>query len=243
MLTTVVIYAGSNEIDADVLMVIHGVALVLAVFGIMLMLIFASNTHRSTLYKTNMITKQSVQQYFANDDVPLDSTFTTHDEVRLYVFTFVHPYYFEEAKEKVKQCILGLKVTDDLFSSGVVPKGCYGLKGQAFKSAFKRVKYHYEYFNDMEGSELINDHLDALLVEVCAIMDKLEHERENNQQKKAKTATTMPPPAKIQYNDKDATIREQRKLIETRINHNEELRRENEKLLEELERWRNAKTT
>jgi len=173
VLTTAVVYAGSNEIDADMLMVIHFVALVLAVVGIVLVLIFASDTHRSTLYKKIGSLTQGYQQLFTNDDAPLSLEFTTLDEARLTDFATYHPYYFIEVQEKVKQWIMGLKVADDLFSSGVVPAG--KMKGQAFDTVFKKMKYHYEYFNDMESSEFIGEHLDALLVEVSLIKDKLEH--------------------------------------------------------------------
>ena len=123
-------------------------ALVLAVVGILLMLIFASNTHRWTLYTTRMSAKRSWQFYFINgDDAPLVYTYTTHDEGRLGDFAGAHPYYFVEVKGKVKGWILGMKVTDELFSSGIVPKGVDKLKGQSFDAAFKIIKNNYAYLS------------------------------------------------------------------------------------------------
>ena len=239
VLTTAVVYVGSNEIDADVLMVIHGVALVLAVVGIVLMLIFASDTHRWTLYKTKISTKQHFQSYFKNDNEPLVFTFTTYDEAKLNEFVTVHPYYFVEVQKKVKQWILGLKVTDELFRSGVVPKGVDILKGQSFDTVFKKLKYKFEYFNDMEGSELIDEHLDALLLEVAAIKNKLKHDKESMQLKKSeeKTSTTTSPKQPNPQNllmeaiaDKVAAIKEKDAALIAIAS----LRTENKKLRKEL---------
>ena len=52
-----------------------------------------------------------------------------------------------------------MKVTDELFSSGILPKGVVKLKGQSLDAAFKIIKNKYAYFNDKEGDELINTHL------------------------------------------------------------------------------------
>jgi len=94
----------------------------------------------------------------------------------------------------------------------------------------------------MERSELIDKHLDALLLEVTTLKDKLEHDREMAQQKKAKTLTTTAPPPATRP-DKDATIKEQSKLIaehvetiDSRDRTNGELQLEIERLRAELER-------
>jgi len=208
---------GSNEIDADVLMVIHGVALILAVVGILLMIIFTSDTHRSTLYKTKGSTKQFWQRYFTDgDDVPLDYTYTTHDEGKLSDVVIAHPYYFVEAKEKVKQWILGMKVTDELFSSGIVPKGVEKSKGKASErpskssstatrtsmtrratsSSTHRMAFGIQ--NKSKIDSLLNmkktffmklvliTHVNKLLLDVAELKERLEQKRESKQ--KTKTA-------------------------------------------------------
>jgi len=63
-------------------------------------------------------------------------------------FTTAHPYYFVEGQKKVKQWILGLKVTDELFRSGVVPRGVDNLKGQSFGTVFKLLKNKFEYVGE-----------------------------------------------------------------------------------------------
>jgi len=202
--TTAAVYLCSSSIEADV-MAIHMTALCCAVVGFLMMVVFASNSHRSTLYSTKLSSKTHGQRWFGNDNVPLEYTYTTHDEARLYAFATAHPYYYFEVNNEVKKWVLNMKVTDELFKEGVVPRGTYSLKGQTFATAFAIIKRKYSYFNDPEGNELIGKHLDSLLIEVENLNEEM--------QKKMQSSSSSPSPLQRQVSrelpaifDKDAEI-------------------------------------
>jgi len=145
-------------------MTLQLVAAVCAVVGFLLMVRFASDSHRHLFFKTTTTPKECVQRYFTNDDEPLDHTYNTRDEARMDIFAAVHPYYSAESKAKVQEWLLGLRSSDDLFSSGaVVPNGVNVFKGQQWSTVFSRVKYHFAYFKDDGANRLITTHLDNLL--------------------------------------------------------------------------------
>ena len=201
--TTAAVYLCSSSIEADV-MTIHMTALCCAVVGFLMMVVFASNSHRWTLYSTKLSSKTHGQRWFGNDNVPLEYTYTTHDEARLYAFATAHPYYYFEVNNEVKKWVLNMKVTDELFKEGVVPRGVDNLKGQSFATAFAIIKRKYSYFNDPEGNELIGKHLDALLIEV---------ENLNEEMRKMQSSSSSPSPLQRQVSrglsaisDKDAEI-------------------------------------
>ena len=82
-------------------------------------------------------------------------------------FASGHPYYITESKAKVQEWLLGLRSSDDLFSSGaVVPNGVDGFKGQQWSTVFTRVKSHFTYFKDDGANRQITTHLDELLGEI-----------------------------------------------------------------------------
>jgi len=147
-------------------MTLQLVAAVCAVVGFLLMVRFASDSHRHLLFKTIMTPKKCVQRYFTNDDYPLDLTFNTRDEARMHDFAAYHPYYFTESKAKVQEWLLGLRSSDDLFSGAVVPNGVDEFKGQQWSTVFSRVKSHFAYFKDDSANRLITTHLDNLLGEI-----------------------------------------------------------------------------
>ena len=110
-----------------------------------------------------MYTEGAYQRRFTNDDEPLDHTYNTRDEARIDDFAVGHPYFFTESKAKVQEWLLGLRSSDDLFSSGaVVPNGVDKFKGQQWSTVFKLVKSHFTYFKDDGANRLITTHLDNL---------------------------------------------------------------------------------
>jgi len=141
-------------------------ALCCAVVGFLMMVVFASNSHRWTLYSTNMTAKTNYQRWFGNDNEPLDYTYTTHDEARLTCITKPHPYYLFEVQSEVKKWVLNMKVRDKLFKEGIAPRGVSALKGQSFATVFAIIKRKYSYHGDTDGDAMIGEHLDALLIEV-----------------------------------------------------------------------------
>ena len=135
--------------------------------GFLLMLKFASDSHRHLLFKTIATPKEQFQRHFTTDDYPLDYTFNTRDEAKMDMFAVAHPYYFTESKAKVQEWLFGLRSSDDLFSSGaVVPNGVDGFKGQQWSTVFSRVKSRFTYFKDDGANRLITTHLDNLLGEI-----------------------------------------------------------------------------
>jgi len=148
-------------------MTLQLVAAVCAVVGFLLMVRFASDSHRHLLFKTIMTPKEFCQRHFTADDYPLDSRYNTQDEARMGDFGAYPPYFFTESKAKVQAWLLGLRSSDDLFSSGaVVPNGMDVFKGQQWSTVFSRVKYHFSYFKDDGANRLITTHLDNLLGEI-----------------------------------------------------------------------------
>jgi len=147
-------------------MTLQLVAVGCAVVGFLLMVRFASDSHRHLLFKTIMTPKEYFQLYFTNDNYPLDGTFNTRDEARMHEFAVAHPYYFTESKAKVQEWLLGLRSSDDLFSGAVVPSGVNEFKGQQWSTMFSRVKSHFTYFKDDGANRLLTAHLDKLLGEI-----------------------------------------------------------------------------
>jgi len=170
-------YFCSSSIEADV-MTIHMTAFCCAVVGFLIMLVFASDSHRWTLYSTKLSPKLLCRQDYNN--APLCYTYSTHDEAKLAQFSFSHPYFFSDFQDEVKQWMLNLKVTDELFKGGDVPRGVGNLKGQSFATAFAKIKCNYSYFNDKEGDELICKHLDALLIKVENLKEGIQRNRTSN---------------------------------------------------------------
>ena len=157
----------SIKLSSGSIMTLQLVAAVCAVVGFLLMVRFASDSHRHLLFKTIMTPKELYQRHFTTDDYPLDWTYNTRDEAKMNEFGAFHPYYFTESKAKVQEWLLGLRSSDDLFSSGaVVPNGVYAFKGQQWSTVFTRVKYHFAYFKDDGANRLITTHLDNLLGEI-----------------------------------------------------------------------------
>jgi len=207
--TTAAVYLCSSSIEADV-MTIHMTALCCAVVGFLIMVVFASDSHRWTLYSTKMTLKGMYKRSFVNDNLTADNltlnyTYSTPDELRLQVIATAHPYYYFEVQHEVKKWVLNMKVTDELFKEGVVPRGTYSLKGQTFATAFAIIKRKYSYFNDPEGNELIGKHLDSLLIEVENLNEEM--------QKKMQSSSSSPSPLQRQVSrelpaifDKDAEI-------------------------------------
>jgi len=156
----------SIKLKSGSIMTLQLVAAGCAVVGFLLMVRFASDSHRHLLFKTVMTPKEHFQRYFTNDDEPLDHTFNTRDEARMNYFAAWHPYYFTESKGKVQEWLLGLRSSDDLFSGTVVPNGVKNFQGQRWSSVFSRVKYHFAYFKDDSANRLITTHLDNLLGEI-----------------------------------------------------------------------------
>jgi len=154
----------SIKLSSGSIMTLQLVAAGCAVVGYLLMVRFASDSHRHLLFKTIATPKEVFQRYFTTDDYPLDHTFNTRDEARMQEFAFSHPYYSTESKAKVQEWLLGLRSSDDLFSSGtVVPKKIEAFKGQQWSSVFSRVKSHFTYYKDDGANRLITTHLDNLL--------------------------------------------------------------------------------
>ena len=175
MLTTFVVHFCTSggelvetiKLSSGNIMTLQLVAAVCAVVGYLLMVRFASDSHRHLLFQTIMTPKEQMQRYFTNDDEPLDYKFNTRDEARMNYFAAFHPYFFTEAKAKVQELLLGLRSSDDLFSSGaVVPPGISKSKGQQWSAVFKVFKYHFAYFKDDGANRLITTHLDNLLGEI-----------------------------------------------------------------------------
>jgi len=155
------------KLSSGSIMTLQLVAVVCAVVGFLLMVRFASDSHRHLLFKTITTQKEVWHRYFTNDDYPLDLTYNTKDEARMNDFAGAHPYYLTESKAKVQEWLLGLRSSDDLFSSGaVVPNGVDKFKGQQWSTVFNRVKYHFAYFKDDGANRLITTHLDNLLGEM-----------------------------------------------------------------------------
>ena len=128
---------------------------------------FASDSHRHLLFKTIATHKEQIQRWFTTDDEPLDNTFNTKDEARMQNFAAWHPYYYTESKAKVQEWLLGLRSSDELFSSGaVVPNGVDAFQGQQWSTLFTRVKSRFIYFKDDVANKLITTHLDNLLGEI-----------------------------------------------------------------------------
>jgi len=147
-------------------MTLQLVAAVCAVVGFLLMVRFASDSHRHLLFNTIMTQKENLQRHFTTDDYPLDYTFNTRDEARMHQFAAFHPYFFTESKAKVQAWLLGLRSSDDLFSGAVVPNGVDGFKGQQWSTVFSRVKSRFTYYKDDGANRLITAHLDNLLGEI-----------------------------------------------------------------------------
>ena len=157
----------SIKLSSGSIMTLQLVAAVCAVVGFLLMVRFASDSHRQLLCKTIMTPKELFQRFFTTDDYPLDFNCNTRDEARLGDCAFAHPYYLTESKAKVQEWLLGLRSSDDLFSSGaVVPDSVVGFKGQQWSTVFSRVKYNFTYFKDDGANRLITTHLDKLLKEI-----------------------------------------------------------------------------
>ena len=157
----------SIKLSSGSIMTLQLVAAVCAVVGFLLMVRFASDSHRHLLFKTIETPKEAFQRHFTNDDYPLDHTFNTRDEARMQDFAAMHPYFLTESKAKVQEWLLGLRSSDDLFSSGaVVPNGVNAFKGQHWSTVFTRVKSHFAYFKDDGANRLITTHLDNLLGEI-----------------------------------------------------------------------------
>jgi len=157
----------SIKLSSGSIMTLQLVAVGCAVVGFLLMVRFASDSHRHLLFKTIMTPKELFQRHFTNDDYPLDRTFNTRDEARMQDFADHHPYYYTESKAKVQEWLLGLRSSDDLFSYGaVVPNGVDSVKGQQWSTVFNRVKYHFAYYKDDIANRLITTHLDELLEEL-----------------------------------------------------------------------------
>jgi len=82
-------------------------------------------------------------------------------------FASGHPYYITESKATVQEWLLGLRSSDDLFSTGtVVPSGVDRFKGQQWSTLFSRVEFHFAYFKDDGANRLITSHLDELFGEI-----------------------------------------------------------------------------
>jgi len=157
----------SIKLSSGSIMTLQLVAAGCAVVGFLLMLKFASDSHRHLLFKTIATPKEQFQRHFTTDDYPLDWTYNTRDEARMNEFAVAHPYYFTESKAKVQEWLFGLRSSDDLFSSGaVVPNGVDNFKGQQWSTVFSRVKSHFAYFKDDGANRLITTHLDNLLGEI-----------------------------------------------------------------------------
>jgi len=157
----------SIKLSSGSIMTLQLVAAVCAVVGYLLMVRFASDSHRHLLLKTIMTPKELYQRYFTTDDYPLDHTYNTRDEARINDFAAGHPYYYTESKAKVQEWLLGLRSSDGLFSSGeVVPPGVDAFKGQQWSTVFSRVKSRFTYFKDDGANRLITTHLDNLLGEI-----------------------------------------------------------------------------
>ena len=62
----------SIKLSSGSIMTLQIVAAVCAVVGYLLMLRFASDSHRHLLFKTIMTPKECLQRYFTTDDYPLD---------------------------------------------------------------------------------------------------------------------------------------------------------------------------
>jgi len=175
MLTTFVVqfctsgggFVESIKLSSGSIMTLQLLAAVCAVVGFLLMVRFASDSHRHLLFKTIMTPKELYQRFHTYDDEPLEFGCNTRDEARMDIFAGPHPYYFTESKAKVQEWLLGLRSSDDLFSSGaVVPSGIEKFKGQQWSTLFTEVKYHFTYFKDDGANRLITAHLDNLLGEI-----------------------------------------------------------------------------
>jgi len=157
----------SIKLSSGSIMTLQLVAVMCAVVGFLLMVRFASDSHRHLLFKTIMTPKEFYQRYFTTDDYPLDYTYNTKDEARMDNFAAVHPYFFTESRAKVQEWLLGLRSSDALFSSGaVLPNGVDAFKRQQWSTMFSRVKSHFTYFKDDGANRLITTHLDNLLGEI-----------------------------------------------------------------------------
>ena len=174
MLTTFVVQvctSGSGlvetiKLSSGSIMTLQLVAVMCAVVGFLLMVRFASDSHRHLLFKTIMTPKELYQRHF-NNKCPLDRTFNTRDEARMNYFAAGHPYYYTESKAKVQEWLLGLRSSDALFSSGtVVPNGVEDFKGQQWSTVFTRVKSRFTYYKDDGANRLITTHLDNMLGEI-----------------------------------------------------------------------------
>jgi len=176
MLTTFVVQvctSGSGlvetiKLSSGSIMTLQLVAAGCAVVGSLLMVRFASDSHRHLLFKTIMTPKEYLQRWFTNDDEPLDRTFNTKDEAKMNVFAGHHPYFLTESKAKVQEWLLGLRSSDNLFSGAVVPNGMDNFKGQQWSTVFTRVKYNFAYYKDDGANRLITTHLDNLLGEIAS---------------------------------------------------------------------------
>ena len=168
--TTAVVYSCSRSIEGDV-MTIHTVALCCAIVGYSTMVIFASSSHRWTLFSTRMPMQSRI---FSSSTFPLEYTFATCDECRLHFLAAAHPYYFSGERDPIRGWVLRLSPADGLLRGGTVPRGAHSLRGQSFATAFDIIKRKYRYFQDAEGDELISEHLDALLIEVEKIREEVQ---------------------------------------------------------------------
>ena len=168
--TTAVVYSCSRSIEGDV-MTIHTVALCCAIVGYSTMVIFASSSHRWTLFSTRMPMQSRI---FSSPTFPLEYTFATCDECRLHFLAAAHPYYFSGERDPIRGWVLRLSPADGLLRGGTVPRGAHSLRGQSFATAFAIIKRKYRYFQDAEGDELISEHLDALLIEVEKIREEVQ---------------------------------------------------------------------
>jgi len=91
----------------------------------------------------------------------------------------------------------------------------------------------------MEGSELIDEHLDKLLVEVTALNLKLEHDKESMQLKKSEekmSTSSMSPPEQPNTQNLLAAIADKDAAIVGKDAAIVSLRAENEKLRKLSER-------
>jgi len=126
------------------------------------------------LYSWTRSSRDQSIRWFKFETVELlDYTYTSLDEAKLNELLMCHPYMMTEAKEQMRDWILGLQPSSPLFSKGVVPNGVDMFKGQQFSTVFKRVLSKFQYWGDHQDCENVKRHLDNLEVAIAHIKSNL----------------------------------------------------------------------
>ena len=154
---------GVINLESDTVLVLATVAAAMTVLGLTLVVVFSSDHSRWTFYKTKYNPVQFFDHYIL-DNPPLDYCFSSRDEFIAHIIVCYNPYYWKGHYEEFQKWCLSLKIEDALFLNGnKVPDGVIAMKGQNWESAFARIRYRFEYFQNEELGRKLKIHFDQIL--------------------------------------------------------------------------------